>query len=109
MTFALGVNSQYQYRLPCIADVLHQLVPHMWPRRYEVNNTVTTTHVSVIGKSSKSFPNLKSLTYFLGNTQIQHLGSPYLFRELVIDASSPESELFVNDLKVSKKPNLKTF
>ena len=51
MTFALGVNSQYQYRLPCVADVLHLVIPHMWPERYEVNATVSTSHVSAIGKT----------------------------------------------------------
>lgn len=56
MTFALGVNSQYQYRLPCIADVLHMVLPHMWPQRYEVNATVSTSHVSAIGNFPLTIP-----------------------------------------------------
>ena len=60
MTFALGVNPQYQNRMPTIADFLHMLVPHMWPLAYETNETVNLEHIQRIGKCLN-----KTLTLFL--------------------------------------------
>ena len=55
MTFALGVNPQYQNRMPTVADFLHMLVPHMWPLAYETNETVNLEHIQRIGKNLKNF------------------------------------------------------
>ena len=50
MTLALGVDQQYRYRLPRIADFLHHLLPHMWPERYQTTKSALFIHQ--IGKFS---------------------------------------------------------
>ena len=99
MTFALGVNPQYQHRLPTIADALHMVIPHMWPLEYETNETVTLDHVQRIG--NPYIYNFSPLIYPLGQTKIADLNSPFLFAEIVIDASSSETAQFVTELRVS--------
>ena len=38
--------------------------------------------------------------YVLGQKLVNEMNSPALFKELVLDTSCPQNQLFVNDLKV---------
>ena len=99
MTFVLGVNSQYRHRLPCIGDFLHMLIPNMWPERYDVNQSALS--ISLVGMIYTLNPNSSLHFHFLGRQKISDFDSPQLFSAIVLDVSSPETELFANDLKVS--------
>ena len=39
MTFVLGVHLRYRSRLPVLADVLHMLIPKMYPDQFSLTRT----------------------------------------------------------------------
>lgn len=53
MTFCIGVNPRYHYRLPQVADFLHISLPFMWPNVYQLKGS--NSEVYHLGKLSTSY------------------------------------------------------
>ena len=95
LSFCLGVETRYRFRIPALADSLHTILPNMFPSTLSMSRPD-----SAIYFLGKSYIYNSHLISYLAQRTLKSLNSPDLFATLVLDTSTEEGLNFVMSLKV---------